>query len=144
MCSLSFTVSLNPPPPPTLHIQDYLCTLEQNILGLVSHLEQASRKGTSTGKIGHWFRAISDSEPLDCVTYLRTAASDLSRTCEAIESHHTDSDDGLLVQNLQSIAEYIVTSKVRGTVHTSCTCTVNVYDIPSSICRIYKYLVIST
>ncbi len=103
-----------PPPPPPLHIQDYLCTLEQNILGLVSHLEQASRKGTSTGKIGHWFRAISDSEPLDCVTYLRTAASDLSRTCEAIESHHNDSDDGLLVQNLQSIAQYIITSKVRG------------------------------
>ncbi|XP_064396977.1 uncharacterized protein LOC135343878 isoform X2 [Halichondria panicea] len=96
---------------PLVTTKDYLCTLEQNILGLVSHLEQASRKGTSTGKIGHWFRAISDSEPLDCVTYLRTAASDLSRTCEAIESHHTDSDDGLLVQNLQSIAEYIVTSK---------------------------------
>ncbi len=81
-------------------------------MGLVSHLEQASRKGTSTGKIGHWFRAVSDSEPQDCVTYLKTAASDLSRTCEAIESHHSDTDDGLLVQNLQSIAEYIITAKV--------------------------------
>ncbi len=103
------------------HLQDYLCTLEQNLLGLVSHLEQASRKSSSsTGKIGHWFRAVSDSEPVECLTYLRTAASDMSRTCEAIESHHNDTDDGLLVQNLQSIAHYIIAAKVR----THCTCIV--------------------
>ena len=92
--------------------QDYLSTLEQNIFGLVNHLEQTSRKVTSTEKIGHWFRAISDAEPAESATYLKTAAGDLSRTCEAIEGHHNDLDDGLLVQNLHSIAEYVRAAEV--------------------------------
>ena len=59
-----------------------------------------------------WFRAIAKGEP--CDTYVKTASTDLARTCEAIESHHlnSDGDDALCVQNLQSIADYIRGAKV--------------------------------
>lgn len=55
--------------------QEYLSTLEQNILGLASHLESASRRRTALEKTGHWFRAISEAEP--ATTYLKRATGDL-------------------------------------------------------------------
>ena len=102
--------------PPTLHLlddlQEYLTTLEQNILGLANHLEQTSRRKNTTERTGHWFRAISESEVMDI--YLRTAASDLARMCEVMEGHHADSDETLFIQNLQSIADYVRTAQVCG------------------------------
>ena len=106
--------------PPTLHLlddllddlQEYLTTLEQNILGLANHLEQTSRRKNTTERTGHWIRAISESEVMD--TYLRTAASDLARMCEVMEGHHADSDETLFIQNLQSIADYVRTAQVCG------------------------------
>ena len=90
--------------------QDYLTTLEQNINGLVSHLEQSVRRKASAERTGHWFRAISESEPDD--TYLKTAAADLSRTCEATEGQQTDSDETLFIHNLQSVADFVRASQV--------------------------------
>ena len=72
-----------PPPPPPPLPQEYLTALEQNVLGLATHLEQSSRRKTTTEKTGHWFRAISESESND--TYLRTAANDLGK-CGNIHS----------------------------------------------------------
>ena len=97
---------------PTGRPQEYLTTLEQNILGLANHLEQASRRKNTTERTGHWFRAISESEVTD--TYLRTAAGDLARMCEVMEGHHADSDETLFIQNLQSIADYVRTAQVCG------------------------------
>ena len=93
---------------PTGRPQEYLTTLEQNILGLANHLEQASRRKNTTERTGHWFGAISESEVTD--TYLRTAAGDLARMCEVMEGHHADSDETLFIQNLQSIADYVRTA----------------------------------
>ena len=87
-----------------------MTTLEQNINGLVSHLEQAVRRKATAERTGHWFRAISESEPDD--TYLKTAAADLSRTCEATESQHGDSDETLFIHNLQSVADYVKAAQV--------------------------------
>ena len=56
-------------------------------------------------------RAISESEPSE--TYLKTASSDLARTCETMESNHGDSEDTLLIHNLQSIADYVRAAQVR-------------------------------
>ena len=50
-------------------------TLEQNVLGLVHHLEQSSRRRATLERISHWFRAISEAESKE--TYLKTATSDL-------------------------------------------------------------------
>ena len=62
-------------------------------------------------RTGHWFRAISESEPDE--TYLKTAAADLSRTCEATESQHSDSDETLFIHNLQSVADYVRAAQVN-------------------------------
>ena len=100
-------------------LQEYLATLEQNIVGLANYLEQESRRKTTTERTGHWFRAISEAEGTD--TYLRSASSDLARMCEVMEGHHADSDETLFIQNLQSMADYVRKAQV-------CTCT------PTCIC----------
>jgi hypothetical protein len=63
----------------------------------------------------HTRRAISESEPGD--TYLKTASSDLARTCNTMETSHGDSEDTLLVHNLQSIAYYVRASLVNMSQH---------------------------
>ena len=95
-------------------MQEYLTTLEQNIVGLANYLEQESRRKTTTERTGHWFRAISEAESAD--TYLRSSASDLARMCEVMEGHHADSDETLFIQNLQSMADYVRKAQV----HTTC------------------------
>lgn len=55
-------------------------------------------------------RAISEAEP--CSSYLQKAAESLSRTCQATESQHTDGEDIVCLQNLQSIADYIHAAQV--------------------------------
>jgi hypothetical protein len=90
---------------PLVATKEYLTTLEQNLLGLANHLEQSVRRKTHSERTAHWFRAISESEPGD--TYLKTASSDLARTCNTMETSHGDSEDTLLVHNLQSIAYYV-------------------------------------
>lgn len=90
---------------PLVAAKEYLITLEQHTQGLASHLEQSSRRKTAMEKTGHWFRAISESEPAE--TYLKRAASDLARSCEVMEGHHGDTDEILFIQNLQSIADYV-------------------------------------
>ncbi|CAI7992835.1 Sorting nexin-7 [Geodia barretti] len=90
---------------PLVATKEYLTTLEQNLLGLANHLEQSVRRKTHSERTAHWFRAISESEPGD--TYLKTASSDLARTCDTMETSHGDSEDTLLVHNLQSIADYV-------------------------------------
>ena len=92
-------------------MQEYLATLEQNIVGLANYLEQESRRKTTTERTGHWFRAISEAEGTD--TYLRSASSDLARMCEVMEGHHADSDETLFIQNLQSMADYVRKAQVR-------------------------------
>lgn len=86
--------------------------LEQNLVGLASHLEHSTRRGRSSPieRSAHWFSAISDSEPHH--TYLKRASADLARTCEAMESQLGDSDEMLFIQNLQSLAEYIRVAQV--------------------------------
>ena len=88
--------------------------LEQNLVGLTSHLEQSARRGRGSPmeRSAHWFSAISDSEPHH--TYLKRAAADLARTCEGVELHGGDSDEMLFIQNLQSLADYIRVAQVRG------------------------------
>lgn len=90
---------------PLVATKEYLTTLEQNLLGLANHLEQSMRRKTSNERTAHWFRAVCESEPAD--TYLKAATSNLARTCDAMESHHGDSEDTLLIHNLQSIADYV-------------------------------------
>lgn len=77
----------------------------------MSHLEQSVRRKAGADRTGHWFRAISESEP--DVTYLKTAAADLSRTCEATECQHSDSDETLFIHNLQSVADFVRAAQVR-------------------------------
>lgn len=86
--------------------------LEQNLVGLSSHLEQSSRKGHGSPmeRAAHWFQAISDSEPDH--TYLKRASTDLARTCEAMESQVGDSDEMLFIQNLQSLTDYVRVAQV--------------------------------
>jgi hypothetical protein len=93
---------------PLVATKEYLTTLEQNLLGLATHLEQSMRRKTSSERTAHWFRAISECEPGD--TYLKTAACDLARTCDTMETNHGDSEDTLLIHNLQSIADYVRTA----------------------------------
>ena len=76
----------------------------------MSHLEQSVRRKAGAERTGHWFRAISESEPDE--TYLKTAAADLSRTCEATECQHSDSDETLFIHNLQSVADYVRAAQV--------------------------------
>ena len=83
----------------------------------MSHLEQSVRRKAGGERTGHWFRAISESEPDE--TYLKTAAADLSRTCEATECQQSDSDETLFIHNLQSVADYVRASQVS-TVAVSC------------------------
>ena len=86
--------------------------LEQNIVGLTSHLEHSSRRGHGSimERSAHWFSAISDSEPNH--TYLKRASADLARTCEGMESQLGNSDEMLFTQNLQSLADYIRVAQV--------------------------------
>ena len=74
-------------------------------------MEQAARRKAAAERTGHWFRAISESEPDE--TYLKMAAADLSRTCEATESQQSDSDETLFIHNLQSVADYVRAAQVR-------------------------------
>lgn len=95
-----------------ISLQDYLTGLEQNMVGLTSHLEQSARRGHGSPmeRAAHWFRAISDSEPHH--TYLKRAAADLARTCEGMEAQLGDSDEMLFIQNLQSLTDYVRVAQV--------------------------------
>ena len=43
---------------PLVATKEYLTTLEQNLLGLATHLEQSMRRKTSSERTGHWFRCV--------------------------------------------------------------------------------------
>ncbi|KAL5508977.1 hypothetical protein EMCRGX_G004249, partial [Ephydatia muelleri] len=90
---------------PLVAAKEYLVSLEHHLLGLALHIEQSTRSKNSAEKTAHWFRALSESEPVE--TYLKFAASDLARTCESVEGHQIDTDDTLFIQSLQSIADYV-------------------------------------
>ena len=43
---------------PLVATKEYLTTLQQNLLGLASHLEQSMRRKTSSEGTAHWFRCV--------------------------------------------------------------------------------------
>eukprot|EP00731_Ephydatia_muelleri_P012936 Em0007g246a len=99
---------------PLVAAKEYLVSLEHHLLGLALHIEQSTRSKNSAEKTAHWFRALSESEPVE--TYLKFAASDLARTCESVEGHQIDTDDTLFIQSLQSIADYVKAAQCMGTI----------------------------